>query len=390
MQKIILLITALALISGVMAQPFSSGSTTLTLNDPDRGNRAVAFEVKYPADQSGTDVPVTSVVSDRFPVVVFGHGFVMEVGAYDNIVSLLVPEGYILVLPTTEGTLSPSHDAFGKDISFLAEAFVALGNDPSSLFYGRIDTMVAVMGHSMGGGAAHLAAAANTGSIKAIATLAPAETNPSAIAAADSIQIPALILAGENDCVTPQTTHQLPIYNSLTSGIKTYISILGGSHCLMADFNLLCNIGELSCTPAPTITREQQHTVINRYLLPWLNFHLKGDIPSIVLFESTLSTDTAIFYMSSGGLVPGISAPKGRMQPAILYPNPVKGSFRIFSNHTGTVHITLYNQLMQEQFTTSTTADSRINISHLSPGYYHYEVKGPHNTVSRGGIIVTR
>ena len=109
------------------------------------------------------------------------------------------------------------------------------------------------MGHSMGGGASFLAAQLNS-NIKTLVNFAPAETNPSAITAAASITIPSLIFAGVNDCVTPQNTNQIPMYNGLGSSCKTLISIIGASHCQMSNSNSLCNFGELTCTPTATIT----------------------------------------------------------------------------------------------------------------------------------------
>ncbi|MBK7966630.1 MAG: hypothetical protein IPK10_16055 [Bacteroidetes bacterium] len=151
------------------------------------------------------------------------------------------------------------------------------------------------MGHSMGGGAAFLAAQFDP-SIKTIATLAAAETNPSAIQAAASLSIPSLIIAGGNDCVTPPPANQVPMYDSLQSSCKTYVSINGGSHCQMADNNFLCSIGEATCTPQPTITRAEQHVVISNYLIPWLKYELKSDCASGAQFDSLITTDTSIVF----------------------------------------------------------------------------------------------
>jgi hypothetical protein len=145
----------------------------------------------------------------------------------------------------------------------------------------------------MGGGAAFLAAGLDS-TIKTLATLAPAETNPSAINAASNISLPSLIMAGGNDCVTPPATNQIPMYDSLQSNCKSYISIIGGSHCQMAENNFLCSFGESTCTPQPTITRGDQHIVINRYLIPWLNYQLKGDCLAGVEFDSLITTDASL------------------------------------------------------------------------------------------------
>ncbi len=132
------------------AQPFAIGSRNITFNDPARGGRAIACEIYYPASAAGTNQPVAL---GRFPVLAFGHGFVMGVNAYYNLRDAFVPQGYILVLPTTEGGFSPSHGNFGLDLAYVITAMQQRGSDPISPFFERVASTAAIMGHSMGGGA---------------------------------------------------------------------------------------------------------------------------------------------------------------------------------------------------------------------------------------------
>src|SRR5690242_11677621 len=87
-----------------------------TFVDSSRGNRNIPAEIWYPAAVSGTNVPLDTGV---FPLLVFGHGFVMDVTAYENFRDRLVPERYILVFPSTETGFAPSHSDFGEDLAFL-------------------------------------------------------------------------------------------------------------------------------------------------------------------------------------------------------------------------------------------------------------------------------
>lgn len=295
MKKYLLIIFVSLLSCNLFAQPFQIGHATITLTDASRNNRAIATEIYYPADLAGNNVPVTTANNDKFPLISFGHGFVMGWDAYENIWTALVPNGYIVAFPKTEGSIVPSHTEFGKDLAFVISEITAIGLDTTSLFFNRVDTMNCVMGHSMGGGSAFLSTQYNP-LIKTIAVLAPAETNPSAIQAAATVFIPSLIIAGENDCVTPPATNQIPMYDSLQSNCKTYISIIGGSHCQMAENNFLCSFGEATCSPQPTITRAEQHTVVNRFLIPWLEYQLKDDCLAGAQFDSLVATDTSIVF----------------------------------------------------------------------------------------------
>ncbi|MHC1776586.1 MAG: hypothetical protein AB9834_14370 [Lentimicrobium sp.] len=290
------------------AQPFEIGNTSITFIDGSRNNRSIATEIYYPADVEGANVPVTTTVTDSFPVLIFGHGFTMTWSTYENIWTAVVPHGFIIAFPKTEGSLFPSHSAFATDLAFVASQMQVLGQNSTSMFYQRIDSMNCVMGHSMGGGAAFLAAQQSP-VIKTIATLAAAETSPSAINAASGLSIPALLFAGGNDCVTPPPDHQIPMYNALQSECKTYISITGGSHCQMADYNFFCAFGEATCNPSPTIDREQQHQVINRYLIPWLQSALKGDESSGEEFDSILRTDPEVTWLKNCVLCSQIDYP---------------------------------------------------------------------------------
>jgi pimeloyl-ACP methyl ester carboxylesterase len=309
-------------VSVSLAQPFSIGRTTLTFTDPDRNNRLIATEIYYPANSNGSNVPVTTQTSELFPIISFGHGFLMTWDAYQNIWEAFVPQGFVVVFPKTEGGFSPSHLEFGRDLAFVIQALQNLSNDSNSIFFNRIHNTSAVMGHSMGGGAAHLAVAWNP-TITTILTLAPAETNPSAISAAGIISIPSLVIAGENDCVTPPSQHQLPIFNALNSSCKSYVSITGGSHCQMANTNLFCNIGENSCSPSPEISSNVQHTILNTLMLGWLNAYLKEDCISQNQWLNILNTQQG-FIFSNTCEACSLHIPNSDKGSLEWYPNPVK------------------------------------------------------------------
>ena len=137
--------------------------------------------------------------------------FVMAYTSYATLRDSLVSRGYIMAFPTTESGFSPSHLEFGKDIAFVAEQIQLTNSIITDLFYNRVATTTCVMGHSMGGGASFLSVPFFSG-ITAIANLAAAETSPSAVTAASLLTIPALLIAGGNDCITPAATNQLLMY----------------------------------------------------------------------------------------------------------------------------------------------------------------------------------
>ena len=274
------------------ADQFSVGNLQITFVDPDRNNRAILTEIYYPITDSGEPA------SGNFPLLVFGHGFLMEWSAYENLWSHFVPQGYVMAFPRTEGGFSPSHQDFALDIAFLASAVQELNDDSNSPLYQALNGRTAAMGHSMGGGAA-LLATSYSDMIDVYLGLAPAETNPSSIAAAQNITQPALIISGSADDVTPESTHQIPIYEALVTESRGLVSITGGGHCYFANFNFFCNLGESGTSGNITVTREEQQQTTADFATPWLDFFLKDDCQRWNEFQDSLEQSSRITFMQN-------------------------------------------------------------------------------------------
>jgi pimeloyl-ACP methyl ester carboxylesterase len=300
MKRFIFKIFALILSLSASAQ-FQIGRTTITFNDPTRTGgfgsgggpgRQIQTEIYYPANTAGVNV---AVANGEFPVITFGHGFAMSWDAYQNIWEELVPRGYIMAFPRTEGSLipAPSHSNFGLDIALVNERMLAFNNNQSSLFFNKISPKSAIAGHSMGGGASFLAANNNT-NIATVIGFAPAETNPSAVAAAPNVSVPTLVFSGSADGVTPAAEHHTPIYNATGSSCKYFVNIVGGAHCYYANTNFNCDFGEGTSSPNISITRAQQQQTTYDVLNPWLDYILKGQCNELNTFQNILANDSRI------------------------------------------------------------------------------------------------
>jgi predicted dienelactone hydrolase len=298
---LILTLEFMALISG-SHQKYMIGKTSFIITENVNGGRKIPVDIYYPSDSGEINSPVASLPLKKFPVICFNHGYLINPDAYSNIREALVPEGYILIFPRTERGLFPSHKAISKDIGLVFSRMDDLANDTNSIFFERVDTIKCVMGHSMGGGAS-FAAAGMFPTIRYLVALAPYDTRPSAVEAAQAVTVPVLIFTGSNDCVTPADKYQMPIYESLASASKTMIHIKGGTHCQMAGISSLCRFGERLKSCKAEIDMEEQHRIINRYLVPWLNFYLNGDIAAGRLFEKEIGSDSGIEFERSGPLV---------------------------------------------------------------------------------------
>ncbi len=293
----------------IMAQGFLVGYRQVTFTDPSRSNRSIPTDIYYPATSSGTNAPIAN---GSFPVLVLGHGFLMDVASYRCFADSLVPYGYIIVLPRTEGGVSPSHQQFGLDLRFLNERMKVEGQTPTSFFYQRVAPASAIMGHSMGGGASFLAAASYTG-VTTVVNFAAAETNPSSIQAAKQVTVPVLMFIGENDGVTPPAQHQLPMFDSCASPCKLRVTIKGGGHCYFADPSTTCSFGEATTSPQPTITRAEQQRRVFGILRPYLGYRLKGSLADSIEIRTKLNISTEVTYVEQ---CDGISTSLPAMAPS--------------------------------------------------------------------------
>jgi dienelactone hydrolase len=333
------LIFCLSLLSSMFTYAQQVGHTTITFTDATRSNRQIATEIYYPATIAGNDTPI---LPGSFPLIVFGHGFVMVYSAYDNIWNALVPEGYIVALPTTEGSFAPVHNDFGLDLKFLVTQIQTAGAG-ASVPSASVGLTSAIMGHSMGGGSSFLAAAGNT-NITTMVTFAAANTNPSSVTAATQVSVPTLIFTGANDCVAPAAQHQDLMYDALTAAYKTQVYVTGGGHCYFANNNLNCTFGESTCTPAPSISRAAQQDATNDIMKLWLKYYLKGDCTSSVEFQDSLTTSTRITYRQNQSIACITSLSEGTSNSQIkLFPNPTNENLQITALSEPISNVAIYD-----------------------------------------------
>ncbi len=322
------LMSILVLMAAAQAIAFELGHTSMTYYDPSRSNRSIPTEVYYPADSPGDDVLIAEAPPEGFPVIAVGHGYLITWSDYEYLWQHLVPRGYIVAVPRTETGLLPDHEDLGLDLAFLPGAILGDSADPASPLYGGVGAACAVSGHSMGGGASFLGAASSS-TVRAVFNLAAAETNPSAISAAASITVPALVFSGSVDCVTPPPDHQIPMYDALASVVKTRITVDGGSHCQFAEQNGTCEFGEIGCS-SPTITRAQQHDLVLSLLDPWLDHVLKDDVGAWFDFQALLGGTAGVSHEQEGTSTDVAAAPAATtLRLESPRPNPFRGATEV-------------------------------------------------------------
>lgn len=153
------------------------------------------------------------------PAVAFGHGWMQPPQRYRGLLRHLASWGIVTAAPATQAGPMPSHRAFAMDLRSTLRLVSGVRLGPGGI---SVDPdKLGLAGHSTGGGAAVLAAADPEGpKVRAVATVAPAQTMPSASEAARSVEATGLHLAVDGDTVAPPTGHAKAIAQAWAGPVR--------------------------------------------------------------------------------------------------------------------------------------------------------------------------
>lgn len=358
-----------------MGQPFSVGHLSLNVYDATRSGgsaisgainwgttgRAIGTEIYYPATSTGNNTPAAN---GQFPIVVFGHGFLMSYDSYNTLYEELVKEGFIVALPVTEGGIAPVHADYGADMAYLAGQLPLLNNNNVvSILLNRVSAKAAIGGHSMGAGCSMVGAQNNTG-IYALFNMATATSNTNGISSlvgAPSISAPTLILSGERDCVA-DTNVQVQHYTASGASLK-YLAILKNvTHC---DFgngsSLTCTLGQTTSGCGNTIPNSEANAAVLYYLLPFLERTLKNNCLAADTFMHRITNSHAntLRTLHEGNLACFPTTYNHATTSHLkVYPNPTQGNWTILNNtNNGTTHYSVLDVTGRTYWETNSTAN---------------------------------
>ncbi len=246
---------------------YRAGRRRVTVRRPN--NTTFNAQLYYPATATGDNTPYDGSGAP-YPAISFGHGFLQPPERYRSILEHLATWGYFVIATESALDLFPNHRAYSEDMRYCLTYLEQQNADPASSLYGQVATeQFGVSGHSMGGGASILATAADS-RIKAVANLAAAETNPSAIQASANVTVPHSLISGSADTITPLSNHGLRMYNAGFAP-KLLPVIQGGWHCGFQDTSIIgCDSG-----PMPRATQLQ---LTRRLLTAFFELYLRNDL----------------------------------------------------------------------------------------------------------------
>ncbi len=231
-------------------------------------NTTFTARLYYPATANGQNTAYNNSGSP-YPAITFGHGFFQVVASYQSTLEHLATHGYFVIATDSEGGLAPNHQNFANDLKQSLTYLEQENANSTSFIFNQVATgKFGASGHSMGGGASILATSQDT-RIKALANLAAAETNPSAVSAMPLINVPVSLISGSSDTIVPVASNGQTMFNGGVSP-KILPIIQGGWHCGFEDSNGFgCDTG--------TITREQQLAETKRLITSFFNLYLKNN-----------------------------------------------------------------------------------------------------------------
>jgi dienelactone hydrolase len=201
-----------------------------------------------------------------YPAVAFAHGYGVNSSRYAGTLRALASSGYVVIAPDSETGGLPSHSRLADDLN---RSLQWLGRQSAAgsenVPRRKVDSRhLGVAGHSMGGGVA-LLAASRSRLVDTVATLAAAETAPSASAVVRRLDVPSLFIVGSDDRIVPAVGTAVMFRRAPSPSLLA--SITGGSHCgFMETYPLACDAGRISYDRQLRLTRDLLRRWFDRYL----------------------------------------------------------------------------------------------------------------------------
>ena len=202
--------------------------------------------------------PLTLSFAPPIGAVVLMPGYGATSDAYAWWGPMLASFGYAVMIVDTND-LKDSLEARKNALIAAVEFVQAENHQEDSPIAGKIDTdKIAIMGHSLGGGASLQAAEQLGETIRAVISLTPycCELGQSFTGNFGSLGVPTMIVASAEDSVAPPEQHSWALYQSVAdSTAKLYLEFETGEH------NLPTNDGEDLAT-------------LGRYSVAWLKLQV--------------------------------------------------------------------------------------------------------------------
>jgi len=290
--------------------PFGVGVRTLTLVKDSvvapGTPRALATLVWYPTAPSAAPIdPTLAGVVDAplaaagapYPLLLFSHGSCGLASQSTFLTALLASHGYVVAAPPHPGnTLADGSGCAAAtalvqsaverpaDVRFVTDQLLAATLQVGAPLFGAIDaTRIGMSGHSFGGHTTFKVVAADARFRVAVA-LAPIV--PLVGGQPPVLAVPSLFMLGQIDSVLGG--YALTDLDDVRAAYdaaqppKYLVEIAHAGHYAFANG---CFPGP-DCAPPATLTQDEAHAVVRRWVLPFLERHRRGDTTAAAFFAA--------------------------------------------------------------------------------------------------------
>lgn len=349
------------------AGTFLAGKQTYEI--PATQNTTLSTDVHYPKTGSGEVDPAAALC----PVIVFGHGFSRSKEQYVNIGAHLASRGFIVMIPNFSGS---DHSKNADDFSSMLDWIIARNNDPSSIFYGHIDTTkFGSSGHSAGGMSA-LVASSRDSRFRASSPMDPVDNNDLGKNAMPLIHVPVSITYSEpHSCNSNGSA--MTMYNE-GNPQKRGVKIIQATHCDPEDpTNFLCT---LMCGSQNSARMYRYR----KYMTGWFEFYLHCDASyEPWVFGEQVQADLSEGYITYDALL-NPPAPTGvttygtdcitisRDEPSQC--NGITG-WRVYRSTTSGSDYTLIAEITDPSITSWTDTNTTAGVT------YYYIIRDYYGTI---------
>jgi len=281
---VLLGLTAAAGYAGIAAPPASPPTHANAAADPDPSAKALEENGSSPVDSYAVTLPPDAVYAagtiyyprgakGPFGGVAVCPGYSESQADVDWWGPRLASHGFVVLtldVKSKRGDLPPAR---ADELMAALETLRSESAHQGGPIFGRVDgKRLAIMGHSMGGGATLIAANAHSAALKAAIPFAPWSNAPKAF---PSVTVPTLIIAGQEDRIAAPAGHAQQFYASIPDSTpKAYLEFKGAQHGV-ANGSADGTVTRLSkIEGAPT---DEQRRIVSRYVLAWLKLYVDGD-----------------------------------------------------------------------------------------------------------------
>jgi len=239
----------------VTAGPYMAASTSMVLVDasrptmangsyPGAPDRTLDTAIWYPATSTAPGSPV-DLSGAPYPFIVFAHGLGSPNTGSQLLTAHLASHGYIVAAPAFPlstflapgGPTTADQPDQALDVSFIIDTFLGFSAQPGHMFEASIDgSRIGMTGHSNGGMTTLVATFDQNlrdPRIKAAMPMSP----PGCILQQGyygAVDVPLLILHGDNDLLVDFDDHAVNIYNRANAP-KSLVQLIKGNHISFSD-----------------------------------------------------------------------------------------------------------------------------------------------------------